>query len=220
MGGFWKSLDWATAKAQLKDLLSPRQIETLGLFVEKDKAQIRVDDRTKQLTAQFKRQPPLNPGPALPRRRGHQGAAAAPAHPRHPPPGHPRLLPGGRSRVPTGSRAVGHFGALGEDTCRLASLRIPLLRSGLAPRGGAAPAASTLQRHPAPARQRAGDGAGAGGPRPVGHPAGGPVRLRHRPRRRQAGPGRLRAAPGLHRGRSGDGGDEPVEGERRDDAAR
>ncbi len=39
----------------------------------------------------------LPAGPALPGRRGHQGAAAAPADSRHPPPGHPWLLPGGHA---------------------------------------------------------------------------------------------------------------------------
>lgn len=51
------TLDWTAASAQLKDVLSPAQIETLGRFVEKDKAQARVNQQTQRLTAQFKGQP-------------------------------------------------------------------------------------------------------------------------------------------------------------------
>ena len=60
------------------------------------------------------------PGPALPGPRGHQGAAAAAASPRHPPPGHPWLLPGGRARAPGLPR------------------RRPLRRAGRGPAGPAA----------------------------------------------------------------------------------
>ena len=160
---------------------------------------------------------PASPGPALPGPRGHQGAAAAPAHPRHPPPRHPRLLPGGRPRAPGLPRASATSVRWARALPPRAR-RIPCCAPAWSSRGRARPGAPPAP--PSPARQRAGDGAGAGGAGPVGHPAGGPVRLRHRPRRRQARPGRLRAAPGLRRGGRGDGGDEPVEGERRDDAAR
>jgi len=54
----WETLDWSAAQGQLKDLLSPSQIETLGRFIEKDKAQGRVNQQTRRLTAQFKGQPP------------------------------------------------------------------------------------------------------------------------------------------------------------------
>ena len=94
---------------------------------------------------------PASPGPALPGPRRHQGAAAEAAHPGHPPHRHPWLLPGGRRPRPTASRAVGHFGALGEDP-RPAALPDPLLRSGLVLAGARAPAAPAPA--PAPARTR------------------------------------------------------------------
>ncbi len=47
------TLDWTAASQQLKGVLSPAQIETLGRFVEKDKAQARVNQQTRRLTAQF-----------------------------------------------------------------------------------------------------------------------------------------------------------------------
>jgi hypothetical protein len=53
-------IDWATTAAQLKDILSPSQIATLQKLGEQFEkvglASQRVDERTKLLTAQFKRQ--------------------------------------------------------------------------------------------------------------------------------------------------------------------
>lgn len=55
-------VDWAAADGQLRDILSPTQIatlQTLGQQFEKIAiAAQRVDERTKELTAQFKAQPP------------------------------------------------------------------------------------------------------------------------------------------------------------------
>ena len=52
------TINWAVASVQLKQVLSPVQIETLGLFVEKGRAQTILMEQTARLTAQFKGQPP------------------------------------------------------------------------------------------------------------------------------------------------------------------
>lgn len=51
------TINWAAASGQLKDVLSPAQIETLGLLIEANKAATRISEQTNRLTAQFKGQP-------------------------------------------------------------------------------------------------------------------------------------------------------------------
>lgn len=50
-------LNWPAASAQLKGLLSPNQIATLGLLIEQDMAKARLDDRAERLSAQFNGRP-------------------------------------------------------------------------------------------------------------------------------------------------------------------
>ncbi len=120
--------------------------------------------------------------------------------------------------APTGSRSVGHFGALGDDTS--GSLPPdPLLRSGLLLAGASAPAPGVSSPNPPPSERALVTALELAWARFVGHSAGGAVRLRYGTRGRQAGPGSLRTAPSARGGRSGDRGDEPVDGERRHHAA-
>lgn len=51
------TLNWAAARAQLQDVLSPSQIEILGSIIQRDATQAKVDELQKRLTAEFKGQP-------------------------------------------------------------------------------------------------------------------------------------------------------------------
>lgn len=53
-------LNWSAAAAQLKGVLSPTQIETLGLLIDQDKSRDRLDERRERLTAEFKGKLPTN----------------------------------------------------------------------------------------------------------------------------------------------------------------
>ena len=80
-----------------------------------------------------------------------------------------------------------------------------LVRSGLV-------LAGANQRFERQRRRRSAHGARGDRPRPVGHPAGGPVGLRDRRRRREERRRRLRAQAGARPGWIGEPGDEPVAG--------
>ena len=47
------TVNWIVAQEQLKGILSPAQIERLGLFVEKETVDARLDQLSTQLTAEF-----------------------------------------------------------------------------------------------------------------------------------------------------------------------
>jgi hypothetical protein len=52
------TINWDAASAELRVVLTPAQIATLGLFVQNEAAQARVTQQINRLTAQFKGQPP------------------------------------------------------------------------------------------------------------------------------------------------------------------
>jgi hypothetical protein len=50
------TINWAAAAEQLKPVLSPRQIEFVRLQIESGNLKLKIDERTKQLTEQFRKQ--------------------------------------------------------------------------------------------------------------------------------------------------------------------